>query len=181
MQGLAIWITGLPGSGKSALSDGLRLARPELVLLRMDELRRVATPEPTYSDEERDILYRSLVYAAKSHTALGRDVLIDATGNLRRWRELARGLIPRFAEVYLKCPMDICVERERRRGRDQARSAPGGIYEKGARGWPVPGVNVPYEEPGQAELTIDTSVDGVPEAVMKVLGLIDRMGAGHGG
>ncbi|MEW6215371.1 MAG: adenylyl-sulfate kinase, partial [Nitrospirota bacterium] len=109
MSGIAIWITGLPGSGKSTVADAFKKAHPKFIVLRMDELRKVVTPEPTYSDYEREIVYRSLVYLAKKLTELGQDVIIDATGNLRRWRELARGLIPRYAEVYLRCPVELCM------------------------------------------------------------------------
>lgn len=176
---MAVWITGLPGSGKSAVSDGLLKERPGLVVLRMDELRRVATPAPTYCEEERDLLYRALVYTAKTVTALGHDVVIDATGNLRRWRTLARETIPRYLEVYLKCPLEVCARRER--ARTELRSAPRDIYDKGEKGWPVPGVNAPYEEPGHPELTIETSEVGVQEAVQAIHELIGRTGSGSGG
>lgn len=109
MSGIAIWITGLPGSGKSTVANEVKKVHPEFIILRMDELRKIVTPEPTYSDAEREIVYRTIVYLAKKLTEHGHDVIIDATGNLRRWRELARQLIPRYAEVYLKCPIEICM------------------------------------------------------------------------
>jgi adenylylsulfate kinase-like enzyme len=50
----AIWITGLPGSGKSAIARGaaaqLRSRGEGVVVLELDEIRRVITPAPTYSD-----------------------------------------------------------------------------------------------------------------------------------
>jgi adenylylsulfate kinase len=158
MDGIAIWITGLPGSGKSTLADALNEVRPDFIVLRMDDLRKVVTPEPTYSDAERDMVYRSLVYLARKLTEAGRDVIIDATGNMRKWRDLARSLIPRYAEVYLKCSVEECAQRER--SRRESRGAPKDIYLKGEKGWPVPGVNAPYEEPLNPEIVIgpETSV-----------------------
>ena len=47
MSGIAIWITGLPGSGKSTVADALKIAHSESIILRMDELRKIVTPEPT--------------------------------------------------------------------------------------------------------------------------------------
>ncbi|NJD56123.1 MAG: adenylyl-sulfate kinase, partial [Nitrospirae bacterium] len=99
MQGKVVWLTGLPGSGKSTVADAVKQLRPHIVILRMDELRKVVTPVPTYSEEEREMVYRCIVYLAAILSGLGHDVIIDATGNLRRWRDLARELIPSFAEV----------------------------------------------------------------------------------
>jgi adenylylsulfate kinase len=160
---MAVWITGLPGSGKSTIADALKASHPDFVVLRMDELRKTVTPEPDYSDQEREIVYRSLVYFAGKLTGLGHNVIIDATGNMRRWREFARKLIPRYVEVYLKCGLEECVQRESRR--EETHGAPRDIYSKGGKGWPVPGVNAPYEEPLAPEITIDTGNTSVQEAV----------------
>ncbi|MEW6003547.1 MAG: adenylyl-sulfate kinase [Nitrospirota bacterium] len=154
MSGVAIWITGLPGSGKSTVANEFKKAHPEFIILRMDELRKVVTPEPTYSDFEREIVYRALVFLAKKLTELGHNVIIDATGNLRRWRELARQIIPRYVEVYLRCPIELSIERERKR--IETHEAPRDVYKKGAEGWPVPGMVVPYEEPLNPEVIIDS-------------------------
>jgi adenylylsulfate kinase len=175
MAGTALWITGLPGSGKSTLSDALKALEPGLVILRMDELRRVATPRPTYSEDERDLLYRALIFVARTLTGLGHDVVIDATGNMRKWRELARGLIPAYGEVYLRCPMEVCMERERSRLHTHA--APEGIYEKAKRGWPVPGVSAPYEEPVSPEVTIDSEQMPIEEQVRAVRELLGKLRA----
>ncbi len=158
-----IWITGLPGSGKSTISEELKKRHPEFYVLRMDEYRRFATPEPTYSDEEREIAYRSIVYIAKLLNEFGHDVIIDATGNMRRWRELARKTIPEYYEVYLKCSPEECALREAKRRKRFG--APSNIYLKGKAGWPVPGVNVPYEEPLNPEVVIETDRTPLDRAV----------------
>ena len=93
MDAVALWITGLPGSGKSTIAEGIRRLYPDFIVLRMDELRKVVTPEPTYSEPERDMVYRCLVYAAWTLVRNGHSVIIDATGNMRKWRSLARQLI----------------------------------------------------------------------------------------
>ncbi len=161
-----IWITGLPGSGKSTVADAFRKRNPGFHILRMDEFRKVVTPEPTFSDTERDTVYRAMVYAAMELSGLGHDVIIDATGNRRAWRELARRLIPRFYEVYLKCPVRVCEERER--ARKESHGAPRGIYEKARGGWPVPGVTVPYEEPAHPDMAIDAEKTAPEEAALQI-------------
>jgi len=78
-----------------------------LKVLELDEIRKVVTPEPTYSAAEREIVYRALAYMAKLLTEAGVPVLIDATADRRAWRDLARTLIPIFAEVQLLCPLEV--------------------------------------------------------------------------
>jgi len=173
LRGFAIWITGLPGSGKSTFADELKKTHPDLVVLRMDEFRKTVTPEPTYSQPERDIVYRALVYVAGKLTELGHNVVIDATGNLRRWRELARRLIPRFAEVYLKCTMELCMRREQQRL--ESRGAPKDIYKKGASGWPVPGMAAPYEEPLSPEVVIDTGKTSPGDGIAAIEDVIRKL------
>lgn len=172
MSGLVIWITGLPGSGKSTISEDLCKRRTDFVILKMDDLRKVITPQPTYSESERDLVYRSIVYAAKIISDLGHNVIIDATGNLRVWRDLARKIISNYAEVYLKCSLEICRVREE--SRTQTHGAPRNIYSKGKKGWPVPGISAPYEEPLNPEISIDTDEIRTDEAVEIILRFIDN-------
>lgn len=167
-------MTGLPGSGKSSIARALRKLRPGAVILQMDELRKLATPRPAYSEGEREILYRALVYAAKTLSGLGHDVIMDATGNLRRWRRLAAAEISPFAEVYLKCPLSVCMEREKKRM--NRLGAPGNIYAKAKKGWPVPGVNAPYQESLRPALLIETDRTTVREAARLVDQLMRRLG-----
>lgn len=158
-----IWITGLPGSGKSTVAEEFLKRHPEWSILRMDDLRKFVTPQPSYSEEEREILYRCIVYFAKSLYESGHSVIIDATGNRRRWRELARESIKDFKEVYLRAPVELCIERESKR--KYLHGAPLDVYKKGREGWPVPGITVPYEEPLNPEIIIDTEKVSPLEAV----------------
>jgi adenylylsulfate kinase len=139
----------------------------------MDELRKIVTPEPSYSDEERDLVYRCIVFLAKKLTDLGHNVIIDATGNLRKWRELARSVIPGYIEVYLKCDIEECRKREIQR--QDTRSAPRDIYKKGETGWPVPGVNAPYEEPVSPEIVIDVERTSIEDGADKISDYIKNM------
>lgn len=157
-----IWITGLPGSGKTTIARELESmlleAGVDHIRLGLDELRGILTPHPRYTDEEREIVYRALVLAAKLLVEnSSKDVIIDATGNRRSFRELARTLIKEFGEVYVKCPLDLSREREKSRigglvERDLYRKAEEGKLEGG-----LPGVSSPYEEPVGTEVEVDSA------------------------
>ncbi len=177
----AIWITGLPGSGKTTLARGvaavLEARGVPVRVLELDEIRKVVTPEPTYTDAERDLVYRALAYMAKLLNEAGVPVLLDATAHRSAWRELARTLIPVFAEVQLLCPIE-----EREQGRPSGH-APRAIYARGGGpGATVPGVDVPYEVSLGAELTLNTNECDLWTQVQEVLYLarkLSRMAAFH--
>ncbi|MEM2166613.1 MAG: adenylyl-sulfate kinase, partial [Candidatus Bathyarchaeia archaeon] len=117
--------------------------------------------------------YGALVYIAKILTENGVNVIIDATGNRRRYREHARREIPLFMEAYIRCPLEVCIERESRRGAD-AYGAPREVYAKAFRGESktVPGLGAPYEEPVNPEVTVDSDKLSPEECAERVLEVI---------
>jgi adenylylsulfate kinase len=149
-QGFGLWLTGIPASGKSSitreLAGVLRLRGVSVVVLESDEMRRILTPQPTYREEERDDFYRALAEIGAMITRNGIDVIFDATANRRAYRDRARKLIERFAEIYVECPLEVCT------GRD-----PKGIYAKAAarQSATVPGLQTSYEPPLTPELVLD--------------------------
>ncbi len=166
MRAAVLWLTGLPGSGKSTLSEALRGCIEGSIVLRIDEIRQHLTPSPTYSEEERELVYRALVYTALKLYQMGHVVIIDATANRRRWREYARSVIDNFIEVFVQCDLEVCISREHQR--QQRHGAPVDIYKKAKDGWPVPGVNVPYEEPLYPEIVISTE-RFTPDEALKLI------------
>lgn len=179
----AVWFTGLPGSGKTAIASRVRALLKkkgiDVKILQLDEIRRVITPNPKYTDDERAIVYASLGYMAKLLTECGVNVFIDATANKREYRDNARTIIQDFAEVFIRCPLEVCMEREARR---KAVFSPKGIYKKSAvPGAHVPGINVPYEEPLRPEIIIDSDKMTPDESAKKVAdAIIALFGEMHG-
>jgi adenylylsulfate kinase len=163
----AIWITGLPASGKSTIARGLKpqleAAGLTVEVLESDEVRRVLTPEATYSQAERDLFYRALALMGAKLVAHGVTVIFDATATKRAYRDFARNLIPRFIEVAVECPLETCMQRDYK-----------GTYQRGQRGESstVPGLQEPYEAPLHPELTVNTTLLSAKDAAGNVMELV---------
>lgn len=166
-QGFAIWITGLPASGKStivaALKPQLESLGCSVEVLESDAVRRVLTPTPTYSHAERDLFYRALAFTGARLVAHGVTVIFDATASRREYRDFARSMIPQFIEVGVECPLTTCMQRDYK-----------GTYQRGQRGESstVPGLQEPYEAPLHPELTVDTTQLSAKDAAGKVVEIV---------
>ena len=172
-----LWLTGLPGSGKSTiineLSRMLSESGIEAITLSLDHIRKVLTPQPKYTSEERDIVYRSLVIMAQLLVERGgKNVIIDATGNRKEFRELSRRLIREFAEIYVKCPLRICQARETsRRGQLVQKN----LYKKAFDGrlkGQLPGISTPYEESENRELEVLSDLLSPHESAKKIMNYV---------
>lgn len=161
--GFVLWFTGLPASGKTTLAYALRqklLADGvQAVVLDSDELRRIITPQPNYSASERDWFYGVLGRFARLIAQNGVNVLVAATANRRRYRDQARQQLTRFAEVYVRCDLATCQQRD-----------PKGIYAQaeGGTAVSVPGVGSQYEPPIRPEIAVDTTALTADEAATAV-------------
>jgi adenylylsulfate kinase len=169
--GFAIWLTGLPSSGKTTLAHALSrlFSKRGLTaqILDSDELRRRLTPDPTYSDEERDWFYNIITFLAELLTNNGVNVLIAATASRRAYRQVARDRISRFAEVHVDCSPRVCRARDRK-----------GLWERADRGEiaNLPGAGAPYEAPEAPEARVDTAQYSAEAAARRILGHLEERG-----
>lgn len=168
-KAVAVWLTGLPASGKSTIARELTtqletLGYP-LEVLESDAVRQVLTPHPTYSQAERELFYRALAFMGARLVSHGITVIFDATANRRAYRDFARSLTPRFIEVAVECPLELAMQRDYK-----------GTYLRGQRGESstVPGLQDPYESPLKPELRVDTTRVSAKEAATKVVDLVTK-------
>lgn len=165
----AIWITGLPASGKTTIRNALvkRLNDTgiSVQVIESDELRKIITPKPSYSLEERDNFYRTMVYIGELLVRNGVNVIFDATANKRLYRDNARGAITNFVEVFVKCPLAVCMQRD-----------PKGIYKKAKEGKAstVPGLQELYEEPLNPEIIVESDKEDSEAAAEKIFQFLMR-------
>ena len=167
----AVWLTGLPASGKSTISRALAAELAgrgvRAAVLESDIVRREITPQPKYGDTDRDAFYATLAYLARVLVLHGVPVIVDATANRRTYRDRAREAIPRFIEVHVRCPLAVCQARD-----------PKGIYRRGAEGTAqnVPGVSAPYEPPLLPEAVVDGERDDPAVAARHIMSALEKKG-----
>jgi adenylylsulfate kinase len=153
----------------------------------LDEFRKRVVPEPTYTEDERDIVYNAVGVMASLLAKHGINVIVDATAHRKKWRDRARAQIDRFYEVYTKCPLDLCMQRESERVDNLIVSE---IYKKAIerkkkleRGESVEesevgeviGVDVPYEEPENPELVIESDKVTSEEGALLIYKMLYRL------
>jgi adenylylsulfate kinase len=157
----AIWLTGLPASGKSAIARELvRLLHErgvEVSVLESDVLRTQLTPFPRYDDADRDFFYGCVAGIGVSLVEQGRVVVFDATANRRAYRDAVRNRLARFAEIHVDTPLETCQARD-----------PKGLYRQGMK--------IPYEPPLAPELVVDGARATPKEHAVAVVSLLEQRG-----
>ncbi len=160
-----LWITGLPGAGKSEIArllvgllDG---EGEEIEYLRMSKIKK-ELGFASYDENGREKAYHELANRAMQIYEDGGNVLIDATGYKRKWREDLRTIAPGFVEVYVKSSLRKCVEKEMKK---KTKLSTKEVYSKAlnrrmtGEDYPelgtVVGVDVAYEEPRKPALVLD--------------------------
>lgn len=152
-SGGVLWMTGLPGAGKSTLAQALHRELRGLgvrsVVLDGDHLRGGLNRDLGFSCRDRFENVRRVAEVAALFADAGLIAIVALVSPLAAMRTQARALVGQcFREVYVNAPLEVCEARD-----------PKGLYRK-ARAGHLPeftGVSAPYEAPGQAELTLDTA------------------------
>ena len=165
-SGFTVWFTGMMGSGKSTLAQALanRLRRLGKTIEVLDgaEVDQFLGVGRAQTKDERNAETRKLAWACRLVTRGGGIVLQAAVDSpYKETRDEARRQIGRFLEVFVECPIETLIERDRT-----------GRYKKALAGElkNLVGISEPYEPPQHPEVIVDTSKTGVDEAVEHILG-----------
>ncbi len=170
-EAFAVWITGLPASGKSTLAGAMKAQLAEhgvdVAVLESDVLRQVFTMNPCYDEAEREVFYKQLTYVGELLVKHGVPVIFDATANRRLYRDRARREIPRFIEVYVDSPLATCMARD-----------PKGIYRQalGEVAAHVPGLQSIYEPPLTPEVIVRGDQESPEAAARRVISKLIEKG-----
>lgn len=161
-----VWLTGLSGSGKSAIGRALsaRLAEvgAQTEYLDGDTIRDLM-PQTGFSREERDAHVIRVGFLASRLAHHGVTVVCALISPYAAARTRVRGLCQRFTEVYVATPLEECERRDVK-----------GLYRRARAGEirNFTGIDDPYEPPESAEVVIDTRTQSIDEAVEAILRMI---------
>lgn len=169
--GCTIWFTGLSGAGKSTLAEvvehRLKALGRNVEVLDGDIVRTHLSKGLGFSREDRDTNIKRIAFVCKLLTRNGVICISAAIAPYREAREWARKEIGNFVEVYVKCPIEVCRQRDIK-----------GLYKLVDEGKikNFTGVDDPYEEPDHPELVIETDKETVEESVSRILAKLTELG-----
>jgi bifunctional enzyme CysN/CysC len=170
-RGAVVWLTGLSGAGKSAISRNLERELFNLgnhvYVLDGDNVRHGLNANLGFSHEDRTENIRRVAEVAKLMADAGLIVvtafIAPYQSDRRRAREIALESGVEFFEVYINAPLATCESRDVK-----------GLYLR-ARNGEIPeftGINSPYEEPQNPEIVLHTDRETLEESTSKLLEFI---------
>ena len=170
-SGFTVWFTGLPCAGKtticSLVEQRLKDHGRRVEVLDGDLVRENLSRGLGFSRADRDENIRRIAFVSKLLTRNGVATLVAAISPYREAREAARREIGRFVEVYVSCPIEVCMERDSK-----------GLYKKALAG-EIPaftGISDPYEPPLSPELILHTDKESPAESAARVLDRLLELG-----
>jgi adenylyl-sulfate kinase len=170
-RGVCVWLTGLPGAGKTTLARGLeaelRRRDRRAEVLDGDEIGRCLAGGLGLAEPGRDGSIRWIAWVARLLARNGVIAIAASSCPSRAIRQEARQEIGAFVEVYLRCPVEVCRSRDAK-GRDH-RALAGEVG-------PFPGGGDAYEEPGAPELVIETDREPPEVGVARVAAALHQLG-----
>ncbi len=166
-----IWFTGLSGSGKSTVAHKLEEKLFErgihTYVLDGDNIRTGLNKDLGFSAEDREENIRRIGEVAKLFVDAGIIVLSAFISPYIKDRETVRNLVEKgeFIEVYVKCPLEVCEQRDVK-----------GLYKKAREGIikNFTGIDDPYEEPVNPEIIVETDKESLEESVNKIIKYLEE-------
>ena len=165
-RGLAVWMCGLSGSGKSTIANAAERVLHQqgryTVILDGDNLRTGLNAGLGFSDEERLENIRRIAEVTRILVENGAIVFVSAITPRGELRDLARGIVgeENLFEVYVKASYEACEKRDVK-----------GLYAKAARGeiQHFTGKDGSFEPPQSPDLTLETELLAIEDAAIELI------------
>jgi adenylylsulfate kinase len=168
-----LWLTGLSQSGKSTIAhkveEELFKRRVRTYVLDGDNIRTGLNKNLGFSKEGREENIRRIGEVAKLFVDAGILVMTAFISPYSKDRNMVRSLVGNreFVEIYLRCPLEVCEQRDTK-----------GLYKKARAGEikQFTGIDDPYEKPDNPEIILDTDKLSVEECCENILNYLDENG-----
>lgn len=170
-SGFTLWLTGLPASGKSTIATAIvsELARLGIAceLLDGDVVRTNLSKGLGFSREDRETNVLRVGFVCGLLNKYGVNTVVALISPYQATRDKLRNSLPNFLEVYVSCPLEVCIERD-----------PKGLYKRALSGEiaEFTGISDPYEAPQQPDLVLSTHSDTIEISVEKALNYLRYKG-----
>ncbi len=171
-KGATVWFTGLPSSGKSTIAHNvekrLREKGCKVEVFDGDVIRKNLCSDLGFSKEDRDTNIKRIAFVCKLMTRNDVVAIAAAISPYRETRDYARAEVGKdFLEVYVRAPLSVCKERDVK-----------GLYKKALAGEikGFTGIDDPYEEPLNPELTLHTDKESEEESIQRVMSELEKRG-----
>ena len=168
-----VWFTGLSGSGKSTIAHRVEKALYDrgcrTFVFDGDNVRHGLCADLGFTPEDRAENIRRIGEMVKLFTEAGVITLTAFISPFRADRQRVRGLVGAedFIEIYCRCALEICEQRDVK-----------GLYKRARAGEikEFTGISSPYEEPEHPDLVLDTGAESLEACVEKVMALLIERG-----
>jgi len=168
-RSVVVWLTGLSGSGKSAITDRLeaQLFEQGIKTCRLDgdNIRHGISNDLGFSIKDRSENVRRVAEIAKLFVDSGAVALVSLISPLMGERAEAKSIIGTddFIEIFVDCPLAVCEERDKK-----------GLYAKARAGEikDFTGITSPYEAPKNPDLRLDTNSQSLEQCSEHLLQLV---------
>jgi len=175
-QSRILWFTGLSGAGKSTLANSLEARLHEencaTIVLDGDNVRHGLCGDLSFSADDRVENIRRIGEMSKLFIDAGVIAITAFISPFRSDRRRVRELVAKdeFIEIYVKCSLETCENRDVK-----------GMYKKARRGEisDFTGISSPYEEPELADIIVDTDTHSIEECVDHIVAKLESFGTFH--
>lgn len=168
-KGHVYWLTGLSGSGKTAIAKQVEKAifaeGKQVYLLDGDNVRHGLNEDLGFSETDRMENIRRIARVAELMYHAGFIVICTFISPDKKMRDFVRSLFNEksYSEIYIKCDIEECKKRD-----------PKALYEKAVKGEILnfTGISAPYDEPKDPEHLIETDKHSLLECIEKVMEIV---------
>ena len=163
-RGTTIWLTGMSGAGKTTIAEEIksREAMGSIIIIDGDDLRKGINSNLGFSDKDRNENVFRASHICKILNDNGIDVMACIMSPTEEQRRIAESVIgkEKFFLTYVMCDIETLVKRDTK-----------GLYQKYLRGEVknMVGFDLPYEDPKQEHICVNTQVDSVENCATKII------------